>query len=514
MKLPSFHPDRVWAAGAAAIALGVVCIAVMRGSFVAAGADAYGYMSQAELWRRGLPRLFQAIAAQAPWPNADWTFAPFGYRPGAERGWIVATYPPGLPLVMALGLAVAGDVGRAAVVPLSAGAVVLLTFSLGRKVGGGAVGWSAAILTATGPAFLLQALQPMSDVPVTAWWLLALWCALRNAPLGAGAASALAILTRPNLLPLAMAPLLLSSIRSQHRGRTVSRFAAGALPALVAIAWLNRTLYGSAFASGYGRLDELYAAANVVTNVRRYGGWLFETLGPLPLLSVLAFALVRDRQTRAAAAAFGAFAVLALACYLPYAVFDEWMYVRFLLPAVPLLWIVTMVTLAHLVRRFAPRLGVIALIAVASGSAWWSARQATRLGVFRAAHLDRRYAVTGRLATSFPERSVLFAVQQSGSLRHYSHPTTLRWDLLAAADFDRAADWLHERGYTPFLVIESWEEPDFRRKFAGVSRFGALDWPPEYEVRALVRVRVYDLRDRARFRAGADVRTKIVWDEP
>ena len=43
----------------------------------------------------------------------------------------------------------------------------------------------------------------MSDVPVTAWWLLSLWGAAAGLPIVAGAGAGAAVLTRPNLAPVA-----------------------------------------------------------------------------------------------------------------------------------------------------------------------------------------------------------------------------------------------------------------------------------------------------------------------
>src|SRR5262245_26841394 len=56
------------------------------GTFEAGAADQYGYVSQAELWTRGAVTQSEPIATKAPWPNATWTFAPLGYRPGPAPG--------------------------------------------------------------------------------------------------------------------------------------------------------------------------------------------------------------------------------------------------------------------------------------------------------------------------------------------------------------------------------------------------------------------------------------------
>ncbi|MBI4888032.1 MAG: hypothetical protein HY824_13135, partial [Acidobacteria bacterium] len=54
------------------------------------------------------------------------------------------------------------------------------------------------------------------------------------------------------------------------------------------------------------------------------------------------------------------------ACCLPYLVFDDWSYVRFLLPTIPLLMILVMACLDSICRRLAPWTArpVVALAAV------------------------------------------------------------------------------------------------------------------------------------------------------
>src|SRR5262249_59985227 len=67
------------------------------------------------------------------------------------------------------------------------------------------VGLGSAALVACSPAVLFQLIQPMSDVPAAALWVLAAALATsgkRRSPLAAGLATSAAILVRPNLLPM------------------------------------------------------------------------------------------------------------------------------------------------------------------------------------------------------------------------------------------------------------------------------------------------------------------------
>src|SRR5439155_15652061 len=97
------------------------------------------------------------------------------------------------------------------VVPVLGALSVWLTYILGRRIAGPQAGVAAAILVAFSPIFVFHTIEPMSDVPATAWWLLAWACATAPTLGGpvwsaffAGLAVSLAIATRPNLAPLAL----------------------------------------------------------------------------------------------------------------------------------------------------------------------------------------------------------------------------------------------------------------------------------------------------------------------
>jgi 4-amino-4-deoxy-L-arabinose transferase-like glycosyltransferase len=250
-------------------AVGVMALGLVRGSFVAAGADAYGYASQADLWASGRLIVEQPFAREMTWPNAAETLAPLGYRPyrPAPHGTdIVPVYSPGLPMAMATFKLVAGPGARFLVVPLLAGLAVWATYLMGIRVGGPLVGAAGAVLLASSPSFMVELVSVSSDAPVTAWWALALTLLLsdrRLAAFGAGLATGLAILTRPNLILLATVPggfLIWRALRERvgmapasgpaapltggnHTARALL-FAAGSIPGCLAVAGINWHLYG------------------------------------------------------------------------------------------------------------------------------------------------------------------------------------------------------------------------------------------------------------------------------
>src|SRR5262245_5340596 len=161
--------DRIAPIVTAAITIAFLCVAIRFGIFAAGGADAYGYVSQAYLWTSG--------SLHAPNPLASVTaaigpaVAPLGYQLADDPRWLVPIYPPGLPMLMAVALRVAGPWSVYYVVPLFGALVIVMTYALGCRVADRRAGMAAAVLVAFSPAFFFQSLEPMGDVPVTAAWL-------------------------------------------------------------------------------------------------------------------------------------------------------------------------------------------------------------------------------------------------------------------------------------------------------------------------------------------------------
>ena len=518
--------DRYAFIAAAAAAAGAACTGVAWGTWSAGSADAYGYVSQALLWMRGGPIQAEPLASVVPWPQPEWSLSPLGYRPGLQPGTIVPTYAPGLPLTMALAAAIGGPAAVYLVVPLLGAAAVWCTYLLGRRYAGGASGAAAAVLLAASPAFLYQVVQPMSDVPVTAWWLLALWGASANRPFTAGCGTALAVLTRPNLAPAAAvvtsAVVLHAYARRAGTGAAARSAAAAAVAflapvgaAVLFLAWLHTALYGSPFASGYGTAAELFAAANIAPNAVRYTRWLVDTHTPLILFCLAApFAgrlLGRARPTppQAAWSWLGlAFSAVIVSCYLPYAVFDDWWYLRFLLPAIAVAFVLAMGIWVRFVLPMPTAWRIAVMTAGIVLLATFYVATARQRDAFQLRRLESRYAAAGAFASkSLPAGAILISMQQSGSLRLYGGRQTIRFDNIDPRGLDAAVQFLERSGRRPYFVLEAWEEDQFKDRFAPHSPLGRLDWPHMAEVGRPMKVRFYDPRDRARFLAGEAVAT-------
>ncbi|OFW14817.1 MAG: hypothetical protein A3F70_00490 [Acidobacteria bacterium RIFCSPLOWO2_12_FULL_67_14] len=463
------------------LALAAVALGVRFGTFAASGADAYGYVSQADLWLRGTLIVEEPLADQAEWRYANWTLAPFGYRPGDDRGTMVPTYSPGLPLVMAAFKAIGGADAVFYVVPLLGGLSVWLTFLLGSRLGGQEAGLIAAAALLVSPVFLFQLMWPMSDVPVSAWWLAAVVLAQSGTTIGAaaaGLAGALAILTRPNLVVLAL-PLLGFVIVSGPHRRTVRALAclAGLGAGPLAVALLNRHLYGSALASGYGTFSTIYASAYGAVNLVNYSTWLLQTQTPFILLGCAAPLLMRrdaDGRPRGIAIACLLFAATVLASYLWYTPFDSWTYLRFLLPAFPLMLAASAAVLTRLLRDMPWRRpaagGLVIALAV-----WglWTGRLA-----FHVAEEESRYVAAGRFARELPGDAVILCNQHSGSLRYYSGRITMRFEWLDPDMYQPALDHMRSLGRPVYVVLDDWEREVFRARYSPVADLSWLDEPP------------------------------------
>ena len=281
-----------------ALSLGMILVGIRQGSLVAEASDAWGYLSQADLWLARDLVVEQPFTAGMPWPQADLTFSPLGYRPAVHPGAIVPTYPPGLPVLMAAAKAVAGVCGPFLIAPMLGGLTVWLTYLLGVRLSSRLVGLAGAALLVTSPIFVFMVLSPMSDVPATAFFTLGLVLALsswRSRAFWTGAAVSMAIFIRPNLVLVGAVFLAFIVMRAQPldgeqargaRLRALLWFSLGGAPLVLVVAALNATLYGAPWSGGHGSVGDLYSWRFVWRNLIDYPRWMWATETPLIALAV------------------------------------------------------------------------------------------------------------------------------------------------------------------------------------------------------------------------------------
>ena len=505
-------------AALALLVLATLASGVFWGTTAAAGADAHGYVSQADRWLAGRLTIDQSWASDAPWPMARWTLAPLGYRPSNVAGneWVVVpTYAPGLPLLMALGKTIGGQELMFWVVPLSGAILVLATFGITQRLVSPGAGLIAAWLTATSPTLLFMLMLPMSDVPAAAAWAVAFygllvrrlgWAAM------AGVAAGLAITIRPNLAPAAAilgawcAVRVWRSTPDDRRGAMVSALAffAGVAAGAVVIAVVNQSLNGSPFISGYGSaLDDAFALRHVWPNLLHYTSSIVLTQTPLPLLGALALLVpvravwpgLRERAALATAATFVAAIWLTYTLYLE---FDAWWFLRFLLPSWPFLMAGSAAVLCVFTRRSRTAAAAVAIGVLAIGL--WQITVAIDRRAFTLWQEERRYVTVARHVAQMTEpESAIFSRQHSGSIRYYAGRLTVRFEEFEPGDLDGAVAWFAARGVRSYLLLDDADMPIARGLLSGLSAGRILE-PPLLHYSGASQVYLYDLsqpRDRA-----------------
>jgi Dolichyl-phosphate-mannose-protein mannosyltransferase len=500
-------------AAIAALVLWTIVMGLSYAATAASASDAYGYLSQADLWIDGTLKVPQPWAAAAPWPEANWTFTPLGYRPtGLADDWNLApVYSPGLPLLMAGMKLIGGHCAMFLIVPLFGGVLAFATYGIGRRLGAPLAGLIAAWFVATSPAYLFMLALPMIDVPVAALWTLAFFFLLRPGPgaaLAAGVTVGFSVLVRPNLAPLTVVFLVWLLLDWRWSGATavparlvrIALFCVPVALGAVAIALLYQHLYGSPFRSGYGDLDVLFGWRYILPNVRNYFGWLVETQTALALVGLAAL-IVPLRQIWPTVAdrrvfwILGLFVLVLWAEYLVYLPFDTWVFLRFLLPSWPLIMLgLASVLLAVARTRGAAGLVAVTWLVVALGA--YNLHIAQQRGAFTLWQTDRAYIAAARLTQSVTdEKSVVFTLLHSGSVRYYGGRMTMRFDLLDKEWLDRAVAWLGERGIKSYALLDGSEVDDFKKRFADQQTAQRLADPPlfTYSHQGPPVVRLYDL---------------------
>src|SRR5262245_19110568 len=127
-------------------------------------------------------------------------------------------------------------------------------------------------------------------------------------------------------------------------------FAAASVPGCLLVGIIQTVFYGSPLRSGYGALPTLFATDHIVPNAVRYASWMWQSHGVVWLFALAAAFLLPGWLT----ALLLSLIVVNIACYLPYAVFNDWWYLRFLLPAIAILMVLAMAVvnaLLHLWRE-------------------------------------------------------------------------------------------------------------------------------------------------------------------
>jgi len=415
----------------------------------AAGPDSSGYLNEARLVAEGRAslRVDPALRDKS---------VPLGFTTGRDAASIVPTYPPGLPMLIAIAAKIGGW-GRGAfvIVPLCAIGCLVLIALLARELGlSVAASIGAAILLAAYPIFIFQSLVTMSDVPATFFVLLTFVLALRGRErllmaVLAGAAFGAAVWIRPTNLLFAL-PL---AFALRWRPRALGAAIAGALPFGIALMLLNHAWYGHPLRTGYGEIDVV--SFDVLAKCSAFhASAILTMLTPLVLAAIaVAFDRAFDRSTRAMLVTW--FAVL-FAFYALYPVCSNPTDARFLLPSIPAV-IIGLFSAARMLAkwRFVP----LAMILIVFAN---EVRVGSNERVWRADDYDATYRDAIRWAEPhIAPNSIVMTGLLSGAMLYYTNRVTLRWDAADQNDIDRL------RSRPVYALISDLELPPdaFRRRY-------------------------------------------------
>ena len=521
---------------AAVLAAAAVAIGIHWGTFVAGGSDSYCYLNQAELFARGQVHDFEALGADPAWPGRPGAFIPAGHSPVPSRpGAMAPICPAGYPMLLAAAELAVGRQAMFWVTPLMGGLLVWLTFLLGRTLSGGAAGLLASVLVVSSPIFIYQVVQPMNDVPAAALWCAVLVVACREdanpgrRALLCGLLSGAALTVRPNLLPLAaviglwtlLRPVTrdpLAGIRYSVSGtrypvlgtrnfiRSAVIFTAALLPGIGVVLAAQWAMYGSPLRSGYGDLSSLFAASHVLPNLARYPRWVLAAHTPIILLALAAPLFLAGTARRTAGWVL-LFIVTVFACYLPYVVFDDWWYQRFVLPAIAPLLALTAVSAVSAIRRLEIGWRTVTFAALCALVAFAYLDRGVRWGAFRLQEYEHRFRAAGDYITRLPDNAAFITVHQSGSVRFYSGRTTVLWEEIPPGKLGEAVAYLRAQHRKPYFLLEGWEESNFRSRFPN-DALGSLAWPPSADIDRVVRI--YDPDDYPKYMRGEQIPTDRV----
>lgn len=177
-----------------------------------------------------------------------------------------------------------------------------------------------------------------------------------------------------------------------------------AIPACVAIALLNRVLWGSMLQSGYGSLSDLFSLSNIWPNLLLYPR-VVATLIHVALLAPIVVFTYRDaggsvNGDRVTIVALSAWIAVVVAVYLPFPPFDSAWNLRSLLPAITPLLLMATVAARSLAGTRVERhtvAGVIVLAIVCG----YGVHIARKSGAFATEYLQRFSAIGEYMTGSF-----------------------------------------------------------------------------------------------------------------
>jgi hypothetical protein len=319
----------------ALFAVGYFALLLKYNCWFSGGPDSSGYCTEAKMIASGRMSLPAPILGELGLPpDMIEAVTPLGWTRGKVANTMVPTYPAGVPMHQALlGKLFGWNRAPFLVGPLIGVLTLFVFVALMGELGLPAeYGMGGAAIYVLIPAFVNHAMQPVSDSVAGFYSITAIWLALRASRVApaivpailSGLAFSVGVWVRPTnfLLCIALAFAL------RWNPRRLMLTAIGAAPLGLALAWWNKSLYGSPFRTGYGSLFDVlkpYPACGAF-HLRMTG----EMLTPLIALGAL-FVFFDRRIGGWLRTLIAVWAGSFLLFYSFYDFCDE----RFLLPALP-----------------------------------------------------------------------------------------------------------------------------------------------------------------------------------
>jgi hypothetical protein len=292
------------------------------------------------------------------------------------------------------------------------------------------------------PLLLWGSTQVMSDVPATSLLLAALFAADQKRTFAAGLLVGSALGVRPEAMLFLPALIAFLSSRAD-----ALRVAAGL--AAAGLGWL------AFFLASFGSLRLPYSANLAELNGEHFGRQVVFLLAETarqhaPVVVLASVALLRSpRGSMPYVLWFVPFVVLHALWRVPY---DAWWHARFVLPALPALFLLAALGAASLcdaLRTDAARYTLGATV-LAAYMAWCFTFAPA--SIHRVTDWDQRYAnESRRIAARLPQEALVGAVTYSAPLRYYSRVETFLW---CHADAPALIRWALDKGRPVYAVLE------------------------------------------------------------
>ena len=426
--------DQKWTVAACSAAvLALTIFALYRVRFVG-GCDSASYLLESLRIRGVAPGLWIDPTIPIKSPLAPLCMV-------EKDGLVSSFFLPGFPVLLAM----AGSLGlEFFLTPFLGAASGLALFCVARPRLGPQIALGAMIAWMASPLVFWGSTQVLSDFPAAAFAIFCMLALQRGYPVLAGALLGFSLGIRPSQALIAPALMLMAP-----KPRTQIRVMAGGALAVVAWAIFLRLSRGSLslpYSMHFSDLDGRLWRQQLAFLL-----WGTLTLHlPVVILALVGLA-TRPRVVLPLVIWFCGFVVLHTLWRWPY---DVWVWMRFMLPALPALFLAAAEGAAVIGTWLDPRRRALATIVGAiliAGYAGWTLFVSPARNL-RVTSFDEHYARdAARVSQLVPAGSLVGAVTESGSLRLYSRFQSFFW---CHSETYALLRWARSKGRPIYFVLD------------------------------------------------------------